>query len=250
VKIEKMILYALRNNRNLNLDEIKEIIQSVSKCKGDEIEKVVKRLIESSDIKDKESNLTLLAKARRKMIKPNNKVSYNDIKWGRRWTMVLFDIPERNKKIRDILRYKLKSLGFGMMQGSVWVRPADVTNEVRRFIRVKNIQWQVKVLSFNMTPPDEKEVIHRIWKMNKLDNEYQCFVRMTIKKFKHLKNYPFQNSKLLPIALDLLSRLAEKEYLNLYGKDPQLPATLQPKEWNGKRAYSIYRQLDKYLVRQ
>lgn len=249
MRIEKMILYILRNNQSLNLGEIKEIIKSVSSYRENEIEEVVKKLIGSNDIKEKESNLTLMAKARRKMIKPNNKVPYNGVKWGRRWTMVLFDIPEKNKKTRDILRYKLQKMGFGMMQGSVWVKPADVANGVRRFIRVKNLQWQVKVLSFNMTPPDEKETIHRIWKMDKLNNEYHRFVRITIKKFKHLKNYPFHDPELLPIALDLLSRLTEKEYLNLYFLDPQLPIGLQPREWNGKRAYNIYRQLDKYLIR-
>ncbi|MCX6811598.1 MAG: hypothetical protein NT039_02820 [Candidatus Berkelbacteria bacterium] len=250
MRIEKMILYILRNNQSLNLAEVKEIIKSVSSYPENEIEEVVKKLISSNDIKEKEGNLTLMAKARRKMIKPNNKVPYNGMKWGRRWTMVLFDIPERNKKIRDILRYKLQKMGFGMMQGSVWVKPTDVTNEVRKFIRVKNLQWQVKVLGFNMGAPDEKETIHRIWKMEKLNDEYRRFVKKTIKKFRKLKTYPFHNPKLLSIALDLLSRLTEKEYLNLYFKDPQLPVGLQPKEWSGKRAYNLYRQLDKYLVRQ
>ena len=74
MRIEKMILYILRNNQSLNLDEVKEIIKSVSSYSESKIEEVVKKLIESYDIKEKEGNLTLMAKARRKMIKPNNKV--------------------------------------------------------------------------------------------------------------------------------------------------------------------------------
>jgi len=250
MRIEKMILYVLRNNQKLTSSEIVEIIKSVSKHKEKEIQLILKKLTDSQDIKEKDGHLTLMAKARRKMIKPDKKVNYNGIKWGRRWTMVLFDIPERNKKIRDILRYKLKNLGFGMMQGSVWVKPADIAQEIRRLIRVKNLQWQVKVLSFNMTSPDEKETIHRIWKMEKLNDEYRRYIKKTILRFRKLKSYTFHNPDLLEISLDLLSRITEKEYLNLFLKDPQLPIGLIPKEWCGKRAYNIYQQLDKYLVRQ
>ena len=250
MSIEKMVLYVLRNGAGLTSDDLKEIVQAMGNYPETEIKKAIKKLFVSADIKEKNGYLVLLAKARRKMLKANKKVPYNGMKWGRHWTMVLFDIPERNKKIRDILRYKLQKMGFGMMQGSVWVKPADVINDVRRFIKIKNLQWQVKVLSFNMAAPDEKETIHRIWKMEKLNEEYRRFVKKTIQRFRKLKTYSFHKPELVKISLDLLSVITEKEYLTLYAKDPQLPIGLQPKDWNGKRAYNIYRQLDKYLVRQ
>ncbi|MBU2595802.1 CRISPR-associated endonuclease Cas2 [Patescibacteria group bacterium] len=249
MQIEKMALYILKNHPNLTRADLKEIIKAINRQKKNETEKTIKKLLENSDIQEKKGRLILLSKARRKMIKPDNKVPYNGSGWSRRWTMVLFDIPEHSKKIRDTLRYKLQKLGFGMMQGSVWVRPVDVANEIRRIIRGKNLQWQVKVLSFNMAAPDEKEIIHRIWKMDKLNEEYRCFVKKTIKRFKKLKAFPFHNEKLLLIALDLLSRITEKEYLNIYLKDPKLPTGLQSKDWHGKKAYNIYRQLDKYLTK-
>ena len=249
MSIEKMVLYVLRNGVGLTYDDLKEIVQAVGKYQEDEIKKAIKKLFVSADIKEKNGYLVLLAKARRKMLKPNKKIPYNGMRWGKRWTMVLFDIPERNKKIRDILRYKLQKMGFGMMQGSVWVKPDDVINDVRRFIRVKNLQWQVKVLGFKMAAPDEKETIHRIWKMEKLNEEYRRFVKKTIMRFKKLKTHSFHNPELAKISLDLLSMITEKEYLTLYAKDPELPLGLLPGDWNGKRAHNIYQQLDKYLVR-
>lgn len=247
MQTEKMIFYVLKNHSHLTLVDLKEIVGAISQKNG--TEKIIKNLLAGNDLKEKNGELILLSKARRKMIKPDNKVFYNGSKGNRRWTMILFDIPERNKKIRDILRYKLKNLGFGMMQGSVWVRPNDVTAEIRRIIRNKNLQWQVKVLSFNMAPADEREIVHRIWKMEKLNEDYRRFVKKTIKRFKKIKAFSFHNDKLLLVALDLLSRITEKEYLMLFVKDPQLPSGLLPREWNGKRAYNIYKQLDKYLVR-
>lgn len=249
MKLEKMILYLLRNGENLTKEEIEEIIASLKKNERKKVSPAIKQLIKSLDVREKEGQISLLSKAQRKMLKINDKVSHNQTRWNRRWTMVLFDIPERNKKTRDMLRYQLKNLGFGMMQGSVWVKPADLANGIRRTLRLKNLQWQVKVLSFNLPAPDEKETIHRIWKMERLNQKYFRFIGKTIKRFRRLKNYPFANDKLKGLALDLLSRMTEKEYLNLYAEDPQLPTVLTPKDWNGQRAYNIYRQLDKYLVR-
>lgn len=249
MRSDKMIFYLLRNDCELNKNEIEEIIISVAKTRKSKIKKTINQLIKSGDIGEKSDQLRLMAKARRKMIKPDGRVNYSGLKWQRHWTMVLFDIPERNKKIRDILRYKLQKMGFGMMQGSVWVKPTDVNKEVRNFVRSRNLQWQVKVLSFSMAPSDEKETIHRIWRMEKLNEEYARFIKKTVDRFRKIKNYNYTNANLMPIALDLLSRLTEKEYLKLYKRDPQLPIGLLPKDWNGRRAYNIYRQLDKYLVR-
>lgn len=65
-------------------------------------------------------------------------------KWDRKWRIVLFDIPESNKKERDGLRYRLKRLGFFEYQKSVFVHPYDCKNEIdyivefwfiRKFVR-------------------------------------------------------------------------------------------------------------------
>src|SRR3989344_7150077 len=44
-------------------------------------------------------------------------------KWDGLWRLVVFDISEENRKLRDLLRRKLRSLGFAMFQKSVWVTP-------------------------------------------------------------------------------------------------------------------------------
>ena len=46
-------------------------------------------------------------------------------RWDKRWRMIVFDIPEKYRKIRDRLRITLKSYGFCQLQESVWVFPYD-----------------------------------------------------------------------------------------------------------------------------
>jgi len=49
--------------------------------------------------------------------------------------MVIFDIPERKRDLRDIFRENLQLLGYRMLQQSVWVCPFDVLKETEGVIR-------------------------------------------------------------------------------------------------------------------
>ena len=46
-------------------------------------------------------------------------------RWNGRWRVVIFDVPERRRKIRDRLRILMQELGFIRLQDSVWVFPYD-----------------------------------------------------------------------------------------------------------------------------
>lgn len=46
-------------------------------------------------------------------------------KWDGQWRIVVFDVPERRRKIRNRLCVFMKSVGFVRFQDSVWVYPYD-----------------------------------------------------------------------------------------------------------------------------
>ncbi len=46
-------------------------------------------------------------------------------RWDRKWRIIIFDIPEKKKRVRDEVRRILKSSGFLRLQDSVWVYPYD-----------------------------------------------------------------------------------------------------------------------------
>ncbi|EKD56593.1 MAG: repressor in the phenylacetic acid catabolic pathway [uncultured bacterium] len=45
--------------------------------------------------------------------------------WDKKWRMVIFDIPEEKKSIRDTIRQKLKQMGLFQLQKSVFVYPFE-----------------------------------------------------------------------------------------------------------------------------
>lgn len=50
--------------------------------------------------------------------------------WDGQWRFLFFDIPEKRRGARDILRAKLKSLGFFRFQKSVWIFPFEYEKEI------------------------------------------------------------------------------------------------------------------------
>jgi DNA-binding transcriptional regulator PaaX len=67
-------------------------------------------------------------------------------RWDKKWRIVLFDIPEVQKKIRDALRRKLKNLGFLEFQKSVFIYPHPCKDEVNFIINFFNIEDYVYYL--------------------------------------------------------------------------------------------------------
>lgn len=46
-------------------------------------------------------------------------------RWDSRWRVLIFDIPEYRKGLRDKIRRTLESIGFVRLQDSVWIYPYD-----------------------------------------------------------------------------------------------------------------------------
>lgn len=126
--------------------------------------------------------------------------------WDGLWRLVIFDIPEENKKLRDILRKKLKSLGFAMFQKSVWVTPFDITSKVVEFLEETKIKGPVEVLEAKrLLIGDQREWARKIWRLDSINDQY----RLLLKK----KSLTFDN------------------YLDIKVHDPSLPKELLPQPW-------------------
>lgn len=59
--------------------------------------------------------------------------------WDKRWRLVIFDIPEKHKRMREIFRDHLKIMGFYMLQKSVWVHPYPCFNEIEFLRQIYNV---------------------------------------------------------------------------------------------------------------
>lgn len=65
-------------------------------------------------------------------------------KWDGEWRIIMSDIPEKMKKVRDIMRFHLKRLGFIELQHSVFVLPYKCLDEVDYIIEFYNMRRFVR----------------------------------------------------------------------------------------------------------
>lgn len=55
--------------------------------------------------------------------------------WDKKWRIVMFDIPEREKDSRGRFRYLLKEYGFVQIQKSVYISPYDFLANIHEIVR-------------------------------------------------------------------------------------------------------------------
>lgn len=120
--------------------------------KKSELSRVLKRLRENGLVElveDNEILLRLTDRGKEKAVLAH--LLLEDKKWDGKWRIVIFDIPEKRRVARDLLRAKLKGWGFILWQRSVWVTKKNCTKPLRDFIKQVGIKdWVIVIESDNV----------------------------------------------------------------------------------------------------
>lgn len=120
--------------------------------KKSELSRVLKRLREHGFVElldDKELTLRLTDSGKDKALWA--KMKFSDEKWDGKWRLVFWDIPEKRRAARNLLRYKLKQLGFVKWQKSVWATKKNCTKALREFTKQVGIEDWVMVVESDDT---------------------------------------------------------------------------------------------------
>jgi CRISPR-associated endonuclease Cas2 len=67
-------------------------------------------------------------------------------RWDGKWRFVIFDIPEKKRIARDVLRQKLKEIGFVQIQKSVWACPYECEEEIAFISSVYEVERYVNYI--------------------------------------------------------------------------------------------------------
>lgn len=169
-----------------------------------------------------------------KKFKRRFKLFLQSRKWDGLFMMVIFDIAEINRHTRNKLRFKLKELGFGMLQKSVWISPYHFEEDMREFLTNHGLETNVFVFSGRkLLAGDLKLMAKNTWKLSLINTRYQEILNQlrqsenlsSSKKSKHIFNITYQT------------------YLEVLTKDPLLPKALLPKDWLRPKVLTALNQL-------
>src|SRR3989338_1597786 len=73
-----------------------------------------------------------------------------DKEWDGKWRIVIFDIPEEKRIIRNLFRRNLKKWGFKHLQKSVWISKRNIFDKLESYINDLGIERWVVVMEINM----------------------------------------------------------------------------------------------------
>lgn len=103
------------------------ILKLTGKNKNYRARRAVSRLIEDGLLKKEDDflRLTSLGEQKAKMLYAGEITIKKPNRWDGKWRIVIYDLKEAKKHLRDKLRMTLNSIGFMKLQNSVWVYPYD-----------------------------------------------------------------------------------------------------------------------------
>jgi phenylacetic acid degradation operon negative regulatory protein len=163
--------------------------------------------------------------------------------WAGRWTMVLYQVPEAERAIREALRRQLAWLGFGQLSPSTWMAAHQLANEVRA-LAAEMPQASIDVLwAGSGSLAEDRALAARCWDLAAIDADYRAF----IDRYSRLDD-PRANA-----AKEGAQAMVERTMLvgdarGLAYEDPQLPIELQPEGWLGRDAYELFRRVHAQLA--
>jgi len=188
----------------------------------------VSKLLSTGEIKRKTDSkgnvfLELTARGESKFKRKFPILSLQKGEWDETFMIVVFDISEKERKKRDTLRRKLRELGFGMMQESVWISPYHFEDDFREFLETRDLASEVFVLRAQaLMMGDYKKLAEKIWNLQDINLAYKGI----------LENIDAESRK----------KLWER-YFETVNSDPMLPIELLPGDWTRSRVFSKLQKL-------
>ncbi len=155
---------------------------------------------------------------------------------GEEWTVLWHQIPEDRRLERSRLARRLRFLGFGPVQDSVWVSPHDHAEEVVRLLGELEVSAFATVFIGSVgAEPGLPALVARAWDLDGLRERYEAFVR------------EFSEIERRRRVSDAHAFLVRTRLVHLFrgfpGLDPELPEALAPVSDVRGRAVQLFHSL-------
>ena len=180
-------------------------------------------------VKDGEACFRITSQGKKHLVRLFPIYKLADSGWDGKWRVVIFDIPEIDKKAREYLRWKLISWGFGMLQKSVYISPLNVLADLKEYLKTLNLYGKVVVFEAKeVFTKDQRVVAKHVWQLDKLNERYLGIIDLIYSKTACNEKEWKQRRKEI-----------KKEFFEILIDDPILPKELLPEDWCGDTARKL-----------
>ncbi len=163
--------------------------------------------------------------------------------WNRQWHLVIFDIPESKRKLRDNLRNFLKTANYGMLKSSVWVSARQNKQELQRYSRRQGIDNYIFQL---VTTADDSTYqlslfVRQCWDWVTIERRYEMFISQGERTLSSVKRRSRPQNQ-------FLAKKAVFLYAEAVSIDPKLPINIAPHSRLTRKAKELYINLRPYCI--
>jgi phenylacetic acid degradation operon negative regulatory protein len=155
--------------------------------------------------------------------------------WDGQWRMVIYQVPETERALREQLRQRLSWLGFGSLAPSVWVSPHDRAGLVREeFTSYPNARLDV-FLSRSTGVEADRDIAGRAWDLTSLDRDYAVLLEQYRPRMANYRRGVTSGREALVERMTLIH-----DYRMFPFRDPDLPPELLGEHWSGRAAHEVF----------
>ena len=191
--------------------------------KTEEIEKIVK---------NGQPYLRLSNRGKKIIARDFSLIALQNKPWDGYWRIIAYDIPEKYKKTRYLLQQELQTLGFGMMQKSIYISPHDLAEDIQEYLESNHLNdFAFVSVAKRIFGKSNRTLAWEVWNLEKLEEKYEEWIENS-QIFRQKKNRTYQQFK------EIQSRFIEILY-----QDPFLPKELCFDNWVGEKAVKEFKTL-------
>lgn len=164
-------------------------------------------------------------------------------RWKGKWHLFFYDIPEKNKVRRDALRNFIKKLGFGKIQGSVWISPYDFSAYIYDFLQKEKILKYICFQQGNISAGESiNKFVMRVWNLETIDDKYQQLISLCEENIEKIETSRLSSEDIYQRYFSLF-----KLYKDCLREDPFLPDGFL-KNWKREIASRRIKKLIKVVL--
>lgn len=160
-------------------------------------------------------------------------------KWNGIWYTLIFDVPESERRYRDILRSFLKKQRMGCLQKSVWVTPQDIRplyDDLKQTANVHAIAYLLE--SRTVLHRDSEDIVTSAWDFDRLEPLHERYLTVFTQNYDLIKHARPDRESLYQ-----LHRVEAEAYIQCLQFDPLLPKVLHPAAYQGMDVFKLHRKI-------
>lgn len=150
--------------------------------------------------------------------------------WDGRWLIVILRVPEKSRAVRHQLRSSLAWAGLGSIGGGIWLTPhAAREPEVAAMLAAEPSAGALSLKAEFGDIGDPHSIVEAAWDLDEVRRHYESFIERFSGSRAQTPEAAFRELTLMIHAWRKFPFL-----------DPDLPASLLPRDWPRHRAHALF----------